>query len=177
MLPVYTAHMNPHNINHLNAETDGSDKLVFHARLTPYRSLGESGFKLLMGFIGVVCFGVGIVFFALGLWPVLGFMGLDVVLIYWAFKSNYRSAKAYEDVAVSRQYVLLSKVSPRGKKTDHRFPQFGTRFEVERHEEIGITKMLLANRKREIEFGYFLNPADRESFAMAFSGAMAQAKR
>ena len=161
----------------MSANNMTSDQVVFSARLTPYRSLGTKGFKILFGLVAAFCFIVGIVFFALGLWPVLGFMGLDILLVYWAFKSNYFSAKAYEDVEVSRQHVFLRKVSPRGKASEHTFPQFGTRFEVDRHEEIGITQMRLANRARSVEFGYFLNPHDRESFASAFQLAMADAKR
>lgn len=169
--------MNPHNNIPQDSHELTSDEVVFAARLTPYRSLGPEGFRLLMGLIGGICFIVGMVFFALGLWPVFGFLGLDVVLIYWAFKSNYRAAKAYEDVEVSRQHVLLRRVSPKGRATDHEFPQFGTRFEVDRHDEIGITKMRLANRNQAVEFGYFLNPMDRESFAAAFGNALSMAKR
>ena len=154
-----------------------ADDLVFHARLTPYRSLSPSGFKLLMGIIGFICLTVGIVFSVAGVWPILGFMGLDFLIIYWAFKANYRSARSYEDVEVSRRHVLVRKVAPNGQARDHRFQQFGTRFEVDRHDEIGITKMRLANRFKAVEFGYFLNPLDRESFAEAFSRAMARAKR
>ena len=127
--------------------------------------------------IGFVCFAVGVVFTVAGLWPVLGFMGLDFLLIYAAFKLNYRSARAYEDVEVSRQHVFLRKVSEKGRNREHHFPQFGTRFEVDRHEEIGITKMRLTNRDRIVEIGNFLNPLDRESFADAFSLALARAKR
>lgn len=161
----------------MNTRNVTADELVFSARLTPYRSLGENGFQILMLFIGFVCFTVGIFFFALGLWPVLGFMGLDVLIIYWAFKVNYRAAKAYEDVEVSRQHVLLRKVTSNGKKTHHHFPQFGTRFEVDRHEEIGITQMRLANRHDSVPFGGLLNPGDRETFAVAFSRALSRAKR
>ena len=161
----------------MTAHNMTSDAILFSARLTPYRSLDMKGFKLLFGAIAAVCLTIGLVFFALGLWPVLGFMGLDVLLVYWAFKSNYFSAKAYEDVEVSRQQVFLRKVSPKGKASDHTFPQFGTRFEVDRNEEIGITQMRLANRSKCVEFGYFLNPHDRETFAEAFQKAMATAKR
>ncbi|MEM1038091.1 MAG: DUF2244 domain-containing protein [Pseudomonadota bacterium] len=189
--PLYTDPMEAHNsspaptsprsksanANDALSAGAGQDDLVFKARLTPHRSLGPSGFRLLMGVIGIICFVVGLVFTIAGVWPIMGFMGLDVLLIYWAFKSNYKAAQAYEDVEVSRAHVLLSKVSPKGRKVDHHFDQFGTRFETERHEEIGITKMRLTNRAKSVEFGYFLNPADRASFADAFSQAMSAAKR
>lgn len=161
----------------MDAHNTISNQLIFAARLTPYRSLEPEGFKWLMTTIGIICLTVGLVFYSLGLWPVLGFMGLDFLIIYWAFKANYRSAKAYEDVEVSRQHVLLRKVTEKGRETKFEFPQFGTRFKVDRHEKIGITKMRLANRNREVELGYFLNPLDRETFARAFSGALSQAKR
>ncbi len=154
-----------------------ADDILFAARLTPYRSLSNDGFRLLMGFIGTICFVVGVVFAIAGVWPILGFMGFDFLLIYWAFKSNYASARAYEDVEVSRQHVALTKVSARGRETRHQFPQFGTRLELDRHDEIGITQMRLANRQRAVPFGYFLNPADRESFATALARALSRAKR
>ncbi len=154
-----------------------ADDILFAARLTPYRSLGPDGFRLLMGFIGLICLVVGLVFTIAGVWPVLGFMGLDFLIIYWAFKSNYAAAKAYEEVEISRQHVALTRVNPKGRETRHDFPQFGTRLELDRHEEIGITQMRIANRDRAVPFGYFLNPADRESFATAFSRALSRAKR
>ena len=161
----------------MQAYNTSIDAPLFAARLTPYRSLGALGFKILMLAVGTFCFIAGLVFFLLGLWPVVGFLGLDLLLVYWAFKANYRSAKAYEDVAVSREEVLVRKVSPSGKIADHTLPQFGTRFETDRHAEIGITRMGIRNRNTHVTFGSFLNPADRESFADAFSRALAQAKK
>ena len=150
---------------------------VFEARLTPYRSLTRRGFAIVMGCVAAFCLTVGLVFMTLGLWPVLGFMGLDILVLWLAFRASFRSARAYEDVRVTRDAVDLRQVTPAGRETRHSFPQFGTRFEVERHEEIGITTMRLANRARSVSFGALLNPPDRESFAHAFSQAMARAKR
>ena len=58
--------------------------LPFIAELRPYRSLGPRGFLVLMTFISLVAFVAGIIFMRAGAWPVLGFFGLDVVLIYIA---------------------------------------------------------------------------------------------
>ncbi len=161
----------------MSAYATPAPDLVFAARLTPYRSLGPRGFRILMACICAFCLTVGTVFLALGLWPVLGFMGLDILLIYWAFKANFRSAKAFEDVEVSRHHVALRQVAPSGREKTHHFEQFGTRFETDRHDEIGITKMRLTNRKKAVEFGTFLNPDDRETFAEAFKLALSRAKR
>ncbi|MGA8397610.1 MAG: DUF2244 domain-containing protein, partial [Pseudolabrys sp.] len=84
--------------------TDNADDLeptIFSATLTPHRSLNRVGFLILMLLFGSVSFITGILFLVVGAWPVLGFFGLDVLLLYWAFRLNYRHAKAYEQVIVT----------------------------------------------------------------------------
>ena len=66
---------------------------LFSARLTPHRSLNRTGFLVLMTFISTVSFVAGVAFWMMGAWPVLGFFGLDVLVIYWAFRINFRSAR------------------------------------------------------------------------------------
>ena len=39
--------------------------------------------------IGAVSFVCGLLFLVLGAWPVFGFFGLDVLLIYWAFQRQF----------------------------------------------------------------------------------------
>ncbi|MGH9916185.1 MAG: DUF2244 domain-containing protein, partial [Pyrinomonadaceae bacterium] len=53
---------------------------------------------------------------------------------------------------------------------------FWTRFSVARHEEIGITSMRVEGQGKAVTIGSFLNPDDRESFASAFTRALATAK-
>lgn len=107
----------------------------------------------------------------------MGFMGLDVALIYWAFRANYAQERGYEDISVSREAVRLKQVSHRGQVQEHEFPQYGTRLELDRHDEIGITQMRLANRAHAVAFGAMLNPADRDTFAEALSQALNRAKK
>ncbi|MGH7029376.1 MAG: DUF2244 domain-containing protein, partial [Stellaceae bacterium] len=55
---------------------------VFERVLLPYRSLQPHGFYLLMLILGLFNLGIGIGFLAIGAWPVFGFCGLDVALVY-----------------------------------------------------------------------------------------------
>ncbi|MEM8649929.1 MAG: DUF2244 domain-containing protein [Pseudomonadota bacterium] len=148
----------------------------FVAELTPHRSLGRTGFFLVMGFVAVTCFLSGIMFLVMGAWPVFIFMALDVFVIWLAFKINYRAAKAKELISIRRDELKVQKFDPRGRMVEHVFNPFGTKFEVDRHEEIGITHMRLINRERSLPIGAFLNPDDRESFALAFGNALNRAK-
>ena len=78
-----------------------AEPTLFSAIITPHRSLTATGFMVVMGLVGVISFAGGLFFFILGAWPVVGFLGLDVLLIYWAFQANYRSAAAFEQVTVT----------------------------------------------------------------------------
>lgn len=153
-----------------------ADKPFFHALLRPHRSLGRTGFMIL---IGALLFGwavTGVVFLSHGAWPVFGFFGLDVLGIYVAFRLNYRAARAREEVVVSRTALDILKIAPSGRREEHRFNPFWARFSVARHAEIGITAMAVEARGQNVPIGGFLNPDDRESFATAFSRALATAK-
>ena len=84
--------------------TDDNARLeptIFSAVLTPHRSLGNIGFLVLMIVFGGVSFVSGIAFLMVGAWPIFGFFGLDVLLLYWAFRINYRHAAAYEEISVT----------------------------------------------------------------------------
>ena len=151
--------------------------LIFSARLTPHRSLGSSGFHAVMIFVATVCMGVGIFFWSMGLWPIIGFMGLDILALWWALRMSYRAGRQHEDVEVSREHLLVRQVSPAGAAREHRFNPFGTFFHIDRHEEFGVQRLTLQNRNRELAVGSFLNPDDKETFAQAFGLALAKAKR
>ncbi|MBA3447083.1 MAG: DUF2244 domain-containing protein [Pseudaminobacter sp.] len=153
-----------------------ADEPFFKALLAPHRSLGRTGFAVLMGALTFGWLATGAIFLSHGAWPVFGFVGLDVILVYLAFKLNYRAARACEEVSVSRTALDIRKVAPSGKAEAHRFNPFWARFSVARHEEIGITGMAVEARGQSVPIGGFLNPDDRESFAAAFSRALATAK-
>lgn len=158
------------------SENKAADEPIFRALLTPYRSLGRTGFMVLMSVLGVAWLGYGLVFLSIGAWPVFGFFGLDVVLVYIAFRLNYRAARAREEVSVSRTALDIVKVAPSGRRQAHHFNPFWAKFRVARHDEIGITAMAVEGEGRNVPIGAFLNPDDRESFAAAFGRALATAK-
>ncbi|MDX8465096.1 DUF2244 domain-containing protein [Mesorhizobium sp. VK23B] len=153
-----------------------ADKPFFHALLTPHRSLGRTGFLILMGALMFGWAVTGAIFLAHGAWPVFGFFGLDVAAVYIAFRVNYRAARAREEISVSRTSLDIRKTAPSGRFEDHRFNPFWTRFSIARHAEIGITKMAVEAQGRSVSIGSFLDPDSRESFATAFSRALATAK-
>ena len=150
---------------------------LFSAVITPHRSLGRVGFLVLMTAIGGVSFVAGIVFLILGAWPVVGFFGLDVLLVYWAFRINYRAARAYEEVMVTASELRVRKVSHRGRVAEWSLNPLWVRLDRDTHEEFGIERLFLVSRGRKLPIGGFLGPHEKESFADALAAAIGEAKR
>jgi uncharacterized membrane protein len=150
---------------------------IFSALLTPHRSLNRSGFLVLMGLLSVVSFGTGVVFLMLGAWPVFGFFGLDVLAIYWAFKINFRNAKAREEISVTPSELRLRRVNHRGRTREWVLNPLWVQLEKVEHEEFGIEKLYLVSRGRSLSVGSFLGPAETASFAKALRAALQDARR
>lgn len=144
----------------------------FRAILHPHRSLGPRGFAILM--IAVVAINVltAGAFYLLGAWPVVGFCGLDVLLLYVAFRLNYRAAQAYELVELTPSLLKLTQVEASGERNVHEFNPYWVRVRVaERHD--GRTRLSLASHGREYEFGHVLNDDERRDFATVLDRVLA----
>src|SRR4051812_8141042 len=101
------------------------DDAIFSATLVPHRSLGRRAFVLLMAAIAALWFALGLFLWEHGAWPVIGFGGVDVLAIYIAFKLNYRAARTFEEIAVSRTEIVVRKVKANGRAQEFRFnPQW-----------------------------------------------------
>ena len=104
-----------------NPDEDINERPVFEALLTPHRSLDRRGFTVLMLVFGGICLINGFVFLMAGAWPVFGFCGLDIVLLFGAFYLNFRAARAREEVRVSRTLLEIRKFAPSGRRTEYLF--------------------------------------------------------
>jgi uncharacterized membrane protein len=150
---------------------------IFSAIITPHRSLGSTGFLVLMLCIGAVSFVSGVMFLLIGAWPVFGFLGLDVLLIYWAFRINYRAARAYEEVTITTTELTVRKVSHRGSVREWTLNPLWVRLERVAHEEFGIERLFLVSQGRRLSIAACLGPDEKASFAGALSTALSGAKR
>jgi len=162
----------------MNADSNTvPEPAIFSAIITPHRSLNRVGFIVLMSLVCLVSFIGGIVFLLAGAWPVFGFFGLDVALLYWAFKLNYARAAAYEEVTVTAGELKLRKVSHRGQVREWTLNPLWTKLDREAHADFGLLRLFLVSRGERLAVANFLAPNERESFAEALSAALSEAKR
>ena len=99
---------------------DDTEPKTWRAILTPHRSLSPKGFVVLMSVIAGFNFMVGLFFYVIGAWPVAGFMGLDVALIWWALKRNWSEAESFEQISIRGDEVTLLRKPWRGEPTSRR---------------------------------------------------------
>ena len=150
---------------------------LFSALLTPHRSLNRTGFLVLMAFLSAVSFAAGLAFLLMGAWPVFGFFGLDVLVIYWAFRVNFRNAKASEEISVTPSELRVRRVSHRGHVVEWVLNPLWVQLDQKAHPEFGIERLYLVSKGRRVSVARFLGPDEKVSFAKALTAALQTAKR
>jgi len=163
--------------NSRREEDAAAEPAIFSAVITPHRSLTSAGFLVLMLAIGAVSFASGMLFLVLGAWPVFGFLGLDVLLVYVAFRANFRAARAYEEVTVTASELTVRKVNHRGGVREWTLNPLWVRLDRSVHAEFGVERLFLVSRGRRLSIAGFLGPEEKASFAAALAAALGEAKR
>jgi len=148
---------------------------AFRAVLTPYRSLGPTGFLVLMLALSAVSFVTGLVFYLAGAWPVVGFLGLDVALVYVAFRLNYRSGRLYETVDLTPARLAWTRVHPSGRREHFECNPYWARVNLREWPD-GRTDLRIISQGKELVFGRFLTDDERRNLAAALKGALADAR-
>lgn len=149
--------------------------LHFDAMITPHRSLSLRGFTILFSIVAGVNFIAGIVFVLKGAWPIFGFCGLDVLLLWWAFRRNYRAARAHETVQLSDEELRIRHVDEKGSVRSFSFQPYWVRLDM-RREADQTPHLHLKSRGEEIEIASLLSPKERADFARALDHALQKVK-
>jgi uncharacterized membrane protein len=152
-------------------DTREHEPAALDVTLRPYRSLSAAGFVILMAVIGLAGCATAVAFFLIGAWPVPGFIGLDVALIYLAFRVNYRRARAWERVTLTRATLTVERGAPGRETKSFTFQPYWLRVEVDH-----AKRLLIASHGKRFEIGAFLHPAERRKFGEALRAALAKQK-
>lgn len=149
---------------------------LFAAELTPHRSLGPRGLRLVIGLIAALAALPGLIFFMLGAWPVVGFMGLDVLAIAWALHASSRAGKRREQIRLWSDRLEVIAIDAKGAESLKGFNPRTVRLVIDRDFNERTTALKLRTAQGETEIGAFLAPDDRSSFAKAFGTALRRAR-
>ncbi len=150
---------------------------LFSAVLRPHRSLGATGLLILMLSLSAGSVAAGIIFLAMGAWPVVGFLALEPAIMFWAFCINYRDARAYEVVIVTPSELTLHQVNPHGAARTWTLNPRWVRLDRESIEDYGTQKLFVVSRGQRLPVANVLGPFEKDSFADALGAALADARR
>lgn len=157
--------------------SEAFERKIYEARLKPHRSLSPRAFTVfILGFC-VAQVILALPFLVMGAWPVAGFMGLDALALYVAFRISFRSARAYETLDLTSLELVHAKIGVRGHRREWRFNPSWVRLEEETHEEFGVQRLALASRGERVEIGAFLGPGQKAALARDLREALCAARR
>lgn len=156
---------------------DPAEKTLYATRLVPYRSLSPRACWLF-----IICFSLttcllSVPLYMAGAWPAAGFMGLDALGLYIAFRVNLHAARAREILKVTPVELVFAKISARGQRVEWRFNPCWVRLEREVHAEFGMERLALVSRGESVEVGSFLGPRQKAKLAEELAKALANARR
>ena len=149
----------------------GGEPILMDAVVYPHRSLSRTGFLILMSLICGCSFTIGLLFFLLGAWPVVGFLGLDVLVVYIAFRLNYRAARAYEVLHLTRSRFEVTKVDARGRGRQATFEPTWLAVDMDDPPN-RRSRLILRSHGKGLEIGGFLTPSEKLDLAWAIRRAL-----
>ncbi|MDP3737318.1 MAG: DUF2244 domain-containing protein [Hyphomonadaceae bacterium] len=151
-------------------------QIYLDAVLEPPRSLSPRGFNCVMLALGAVSFCAGLAFIVAGAYPIAGFMGLEILVLWLVFQASFRAQAARTYVRVTADAVVLRKVDGRGRERRASLSSYFARVELDRTAS-GPQALRLKASDRAYALGEFLTPRERESFARRLDQALAEARR
>lgn len=145
--------------------------------LTPHRSLGSRGYMMLFGFVVAVNLVIAVFFWILKAWPVFGFLGLDVALVWFALRANEKSAHQSERIVLEGDDLRLIKQGPKKGPQEKSFNRRWTKVLLEYDEAREMVgKLFLISRGERTEIASFLGAEERQSLAEALKAAIISPK-
>lgn len=148
-----------------------SSALYFDAWLRPHRSLNRRGMAAVLAAAAIPSFGLGLVFLHLGAWPVTGFFGLDVMLLFLAFRLNTLAARESERVRLSESELTVDRHGADGRQEHLSLQPYWLRVALEPPAE-HASQLVLSSHGRSVAIGRFLPPDERVEVAAALEDAL-----
>jgi uncharacterized membrane protein len=145
----------------------------FSITLTPHRSLTREGFVALMAIFGFLNLAGGLLFLVAGAWPIFGFMGLDVALLWWAFRRSFADGRRAERIKAEGERVWLTRITREGVELSVEFNRRWLSVELE-HDDVRelVGRLYLRSHGMRHEIASFLGAEERLSLSRELMRAL-----
>jgi uncharacterized membrane protein len=154
---------------------DGRTDILLDAVLRPSPPLSPRVLRAILAAVAVINLVFALSFVLRGAWPIAPFMGLDVVLLAWAFRASTIAAQREEHVTLTRERLSVARKLPRKPLREWSFNPYWVRVEMaEPHEHASPLK--LWSHGKFLQIGAFLAPDERAKFAQTLKNALRNAR-
>ena len=144
----------------------------FAAVLRPNRSASVAAINLVIALLAGIFFLTGVGFMLVGAWPVLGFLGLEIVLLYLALRWNLLAAGRHETVTLTARALVVERVDPWGRRTARTFDPAWARVTLDGRQG----RLEIRSHGRGMVVGGFLAPEERAEFAKVLRQALVKSR-
>ncbi len=153
-----------------------SDGLVYRTELRPHRSNTVKGVHTLMWVMAIVWVPVAGMFVALGAWPVLPLMGIEVLLLYGLLRLNLRRGREVETIAVTARELTVERIDHWGRRNAWTFQPQWLQIRVDESRGRGA-RLVLRSHGRSIAIGRFLTLDEKLKMAERLKSVLADLRQ
>lgn len=150
---------------------------LYATTIRPAQSLTRTGFWLVMLLCCLPALASSISFWRMGLWPIAGFFGLDILVLFAALKISQLRSHSLEEVTIWPFEILVRRTPHRGKSQEWRLNPLWTRISCVEDDEYGVQVLSLVSRRQRVVVARDAAPAQRAGVATDLTHALARAKK
>ncbi len=156
-------------------EPETQEVTSFRAVLHPHSVIGPKGATVFMLAVSAISFVAGWMFLILGIGPVIAFLLVALVVLYAGLRMCQAIDPGYEEIELTPDRLTLVMVDGKGEAQRFEFNSHWVRV-VAAERPGGGTRLVLASRGEETEFGLVLDDFERREFAGILSSKLLDAR-
>ena len=134
--------------------------ILLEAYLSPGVAIKLSAVRWILSLFGCVCVLVGVTFALIGAQPVLGFMGIEIILLFAVYRFCVRNSRMAEQIILSGHSLLFRRIDRYGNISITNLEPLWLRVEIGRTKGI-FRHIILASKGRTYPVGVFLTPEEK----------------
>jgi uncharacterized membrane protein len=125
--------------------------------------------------VALIDFVIAHYFVAQGAWPIVPFLGANVVLLAWAFRASLIAARREEHVMLTASLLCIARRTPDGSADAVKFNPYWVQVQMDEPAE-HWSQLMLWSHGRGLRIGAFLAPDERAAFTQILKTALRQAR-
>ena len=145
--------------------------ILLEAFLSPSVAIKLSTVRWILSLFGCVCILVGLTFAIIGARPVLGFMGIEVILLFAVYRFCVRNSRMAEQIILSGHSLLFRRIDRYGNMSITNLEPLWLRVEIGTAKGV-FRHIILASKGRTYNVGVFLTPKEKVVLLNALQRAL-----